>query len=263
MLVYEYGKTFTVDKDTTIECFVGSIPEKSLDMSPTRLEAMKELVETSPQGKVCEFFSAESTDLQAGITISDSHERITVVFRGSESAYDWFHDMYIFKKTLHGRVRVHKGFHRQLHGERMYETIVRTLRRTLAEHPNYQVFVTGHSLGAALSTIFGYELARDIPNQVTVVSFASPRVGNAAFRNQFDEQENLTHFRITNHRDIVTAIPMINYKHVGINIALTKDSYVVYAEYNYSWYWASLLRCWSIKDHYMDLMYQRLKKVSW
>ena len=47
-----------------------------------------------------------------------------------------------------------------------------------------------------LYTLFGYELSREITNYVTVVSFASPRVGNPAFRREFDKKTNLTHCNI-------------------------------------------------------------------
>lgn len=265
MLVYEYGKTFTLDKDTTIESFVGSMSERSLDIkSPVRIEVMKELAETSPHGKVHKFFSVEETDLQVGITLSETHKRITVVFRGSESSYDWYYDLSFFKKNLHDNVWVHGGFYKQLHEEDMYENIKKEVLELLEEYPDYEVFVTGHSLGAALSTLFGYELSRDIENQVSVVSFASPRVGNPAFRTHFDNQENLIHYRVSNHRDVITAAPMINYQHVGINIALSDDACKIFRHYDYnSWYAYSLFRCWSVKDHDIDLYYQRLKKNSW
>lgn len=44
-------------------------------------------------------------------------------------------------------------------------------------------YVTGHSLGGALSTIVGVFLACDpeIPKPVSVVNFASPRVGGRHF----------------------------------------------------------------------------------
>jgi predicted lipase len=49
--------------------------------------------------------------------------------------------------------------------------------------PNYKVLNTGHSLGAALSAISSVELARaGIPgDNIELVNFGQPRVGNAAF----------------------------------------------------------------------------------
>ena len=47
------------------------------------------------------------------------------------------------------------------------------------------VYVTGHSLGAALATLAGFYLSCDpeIPKPVSSISFASPRVGDASFLN--------------------------------------------------------------------------------
>ena len=47
------------------------------------------------------------------------------------------------------------------------------------------------------------------------------RVGNMSFRNELLIIKNLVHYRISNDRDIVTAAPMIDYHHTGVNISLT------------------------------------------
>ena len=146
----------------------------------------------------------------------------------------------------------------------MFENIKNDLLELLNENPEYSIFITGHSLGAALSTLFGYELSRDIENEVTVVSFASPRVGNPAFRREFDNKKNLTHYRISNDRDVITAAPMINFQHVGTNISLSDEKYEVFYNYAYNPWWKfSLFHCWKVSDHYMDVYYNRLLKHNW
>lgn len=280
ILVYEYGNMFTIDKDKTVESFVSDLSEKSEESEDSeeskggaksspknkfRVDIIKDLARTSPHGKVHKFYNVESTDLQAGITISELHKRITVVFRGSESSYDWYYDLAFWKKNLHDSVYVHGGFYKQLHTEGMYETIKSDLLALLADNPDYTIYVTGHSLGAALSTLFGYELSREIDNHVTVVSFASPRVGNPAFRTAFDAKSNLTHYRVSNNRDMVTAAPMINFQHVGTtNIALSDGKCDFFYNYNYNtWFHYSLFSCWSVTDHYMDSYYKHLLKHKW
>ena len=39
------------------------------------------LSKSSPNGKVFKFYDVKSTDIQVGITISESNKRISVVFR--------------------------------------------------------------------------------------------------------------------------------------------------------------------------------------
>ncbi|KAL6616548.1 hypothetical protein ACP70R_038818 [Stipagrostis hirtigluma subsp. patula] len=102
------------------------------------------------------------------------------------------------------------------------------------------VTLAGHSMGSALATLLGYDLAdlglnRGVP--VTVFSFGGPRVGNAAFKARCDEL-GVKALRVTNVRDPVTMLPgaFLNegtrgllaawggagdrYTHVGVELAL-------------------------------------------
>ena len=265
MLVYEYGKNFTIDSDQTIEDFVKESlsSEEGRIKNELRLKVIKELSSSSPHGKVHKFYSVKSTDLQVGITISETHKRICVVFRGSESSYDWYYDLSFLKKQLHDNVYVHGGFYNQLHGDEMYDKLKSDLLELIHQNQGYKIYITGHSLGAALSTLFGYELSKDIDNDICVVSFASPRVGNSEFRTEFDKKSNLIHYRVSNDRDIVTAAPMFYFQHVGINIALSENDFEVYFNYDYNWLKYSLFNCWRVSDHDMDLYYKRISNSSW
>tara|TARA_B100001989_G_C24529907_1_gene460987 strand:+ start:345 stop:1196 length:852 start_codon:yes stop_codon:yes gene_type:complete len=264
MLVYEYGKSFEIDGNQTIEKFLTESMENKIDMNETRKEAIKTLSESSPHGQVVKFVSDPKTDIQVGITISQVNKRITIVFRGSESKYDWYYDLSIMKKQLWDNVYVHSGFYNQLHINNVYEELVKTVKELLEKNPEFHVCVTGHSLGAALSTLFGYELSHEIDKKIMVVSFASPRVGNSEFKETFDLKENLVHYRVSNDRDIVTAAPMLFFHHVGVNISLTDSLIEVFYNYDYNGWWRySLFNCWRVSDHDMDLYYKRLLKHPW
>ena len=271
MLVYNYGKDFSLKNDKDIETFIGHMGDSDKEnplseLNETRQEAFTEIAKKSPHGKIVKFISDEDTDLQVGITISETNKRICVIFRGSESKSDWYYDLQFYKHQLEDDIYVHKGFYKQLYENNNYDNITNVVVDLLKQkqYYDYDVYITGHSLGAALSTLYGYQLSKNIHQEIVVASFASPRVGNAAFRTDFDDRKNLTHYRFSNNRDIVTAAPMINYQHVGQNIQLFEDSYSFFPNYNYnSWFSFSLFSCFSASDHDCDLYYNRLLKNKW
>jgi hypothetical protein len=148
-------------------------------------------------------------DLVYGVTKDDVNKRITLVFRGTENELafrsNWLSNVAFLKKEYElptvleennvvESLRLHSGFGKYVfdytHDEddpatwRKYDEIVEDIKILMKAHPSYKLYVTGHSLGAALSTIVGFYLAcdPDIPKPVSVINFASPRVGGGNFR---------------------------------------------------------------------------------
>lgn len=269
MLVYNYGKDITLnDENVTVETFVDTLKSSGdfdkLNLNETRKEVLEDIANNIPNGKLASFIHDDTTDLQAGITISEENKRICVVFRGSESKSDWYYDLLIFKHKLTDKISVHSGFHKQLTENNTYNKIVDQVKQLLAENPDYSVYITGHSLGGALSTLFGYMLSEEIENPITVVSFASPRVGNYEWKQAFESKSNLTHYRITNKRDIVTAFPLYRYYHVGHNIRLSDKKYkLIECDTDRSWYEETVFTCWSVSEHDCELYYNRLNNTNW
>jgi hypothetical protein len=269
MLVYNYGKTFTVeDKNETVESFVNKMTDNGtinrLGLSDDKKSALIEIAKNVPSGKVHSFISDADTDVQVGITVNENDKRICVVFRGSESKTDWYYDLQIRKRVLKDDIWVHSGFYSQLYENGVYDKISATIKELLTEYTDYSVYITGHSLGAALSTLCGFMLSQEISNTITVVSFASPRVGNSNWKKAFDEQSNLTHYRVTNDRDIVTAFPVYKYYHVGKTVRLYENTFSFFMDYSlFKWYDFTLFQCWSPGDHDCELYYKRLLQNKW
>lgn len=84
--------------------------------------------------------------------------------------------------------------------------------------------ITGHSLGGVLATLTAWNIG---PKKVRCIySFASPKVGNQYFKNNFDKDFEKKMFRIENTNDPVPKLPPGNdYKAVG------SDDYVFTATY--------------------------------
>jgi predicted lipase len=265
MLVYNYGKDFSLKKNEDIDSLITDIKTSDLgDMGETRKKALISLSNDCPHGNVIAFIDNSNSDLQCVITKSETKKRISIVFRGSESISDWYYDLSFFKTYLEKqKVYVHSGFYKQLTYGHEFTKIKNTVKTELIKHPDYELYVTGHSLGGALCTLCGFLLSYEIKSKIHVVSFASPRVGDSKWKKVFDSRANLRHHRITNRRDIVTAAPMAWFKHVGDNIRVKEDCYKWFPNYSYSWWDVSLFKCYSIQDHDCDLYYERLLKNQW
>lgn len=103
-------------------------------------------------------------------------------------------------KGYTGGVLVHSGFYA------IYLTIRDQLWNWWTEHEFLinNLFITGHSLGSALSTICAYDFANVSP--LIHYGFAGPRVGNIIFADVF-KQRIPTSLRINNTEDLITALP--------------------------------------------------------
>lgn len=268
MLVYDYGAKYEVDTDETIETFVGRLQTSgdinSLGVSDLQKNILEDTAVQAPSGKVCKFISNPKTDLQVGITLSEHNKRICVVFRGSESRSDWYYDLSILKCRLRDNICVHSGFYKQLFDGGVYQDIVAQVKKLITEYPDFDIYTTGHSLGAALATLCGFQLAHEFENNVTVVSFASPRVGDLQWKRSFATKSNLHHYRVATKRDIVTAFPYFGYHHVGENIRLSDTAVKVFLSGTArGWYDETILSCWSASEHMCDVYYHRLVQNSW
>lgn len=114
-----------------------------------------------------------------------------------------------------------------------FESIIHRILPLIQEYKDYKLYVSGHSLGASLATLFAFCASNDerIPKPVTCISVASPYCGNEAWRESFIQSEragNLRHLRISNETDVIPHGPPFGaygnlYKHVGVNLRLEND----------------------------------------
>lgn len=202
-------------------------------------------------------------ELVYAIAVDSAMKRVTLGFRGSVTKRDFLQDAQIWMTTVPNpfagkgagqpkKIRIHNGFHDYLFyndtdgdgdednvGKSKYEIIEDQVIAVLDRHPGFKLYVTGHSLGGALSTLFAFMAsARDeIPKPVTCVSVASPYVGDRSWKKAFQFAESrglLRHLRVSNQKDIVTLMPFLSlrlrgYKHVGHNLKLyPEDCELIY-----------------------------------
>lgn len=207
------------------------------------------------------------------IVVNSIKKRVSIIFRGSVTNKDFLQDAKCAQQSLPNpilglmdpppteeqmpsTIRVHTGFWEYLfqkspEGATRMDRILQDAKTLLKENVGFSLYMTGHSLGGALSTLCGFYAACDEEllqlthhKRIVVYSVASPYCGNWKFRHAFQELERrgrLQHLRIANREDLVTLMPFAVpkptilspalsliqgagnlYKHVGINLRLER-----------------------------------------
>lgn len=137
--------------------------------------------------------------------VLESDDDIIVAFRGSQSDEDWLMDADILQTSfpyIHDGGLVHNGFLSIYHSLR--DELVNTITDLDTEK---EIFVTGHSLGGALATLFILDIANVLRNlKQTLITFASPKIGNKKFVERFNIII-LDSYRFVNLNDVVPTFP--------------------------------------------------------
>jgi hypothetical protein len=135
---------------------------------------------------------------------------VVLSFRGTEKKIsDWLRD---FKVTTHDTGQygpVHQGFY---DGYKAVEPIVRQFL-IKAGADSKKLWMTGHSLGAAIAAIAGAELYDDF-RAYGFSTYGQPKLGTALLADFYSHQYGGRYFRFKNNNDIVTRIPP-GFDHVG------------------------------------------------
>lgn len=140
---------------------------------------------------------------------------IVIALRGTEPSKinDIIADLKVWRTSLPGDQEVHAGFLEEV-DDIWYPTYKKFLEY-FHNNKGMNVWITGHSLGGAMGTIFAQRLCiRDHADHITMFTYGSPRVGNRAFGRKI----TCDHYRFVNNNDIVPRLPtpFFGYKHHGI-----------------------------------------------
>lgn len=151
-----------------------------------------------------ERFAAWGAD---GFVATGGDGRIVVAFRGTESnkPEDLVVDLRTRTIAWTGGGQVHEGFADAL------SKVRQQLGTALSSAGSGPILITGHSLGAGLATLVSVAL-RD--KQPRLITFGSPRVGDADFANLIDPDSVA---RFVNCCDLVTRVPPEEFdaRHIG------------------------------------------------
>ncbi|EGR28245.1 lipase family protein, putative [Ichthyophthirius multifiliis] len=118
--------------------------------------------------------------------------------------------------------KVHKGFYSAFQG--IKDKIQQAFQELQQKYPSSKVFLTGHSLGGALATLFLPEVYEwNGKKQLDAFyTFGQPRVGNKQFGLWLQKNElfSISKGRVTHNKDPIVGLGPIflNYYHFGYEI---------------------------------------------
>lgn len=170
-------------------------------------------------------------ELTYSVSVNQEKKRVFVVFRGCTTVSDWKHALDArWKTTLNPvkedfrgkkeKIKLHRGFFMYLFRSRKdndtckYDEIANVTHwygKQIGD--DYEVVATGHSLGAAMATLFSFYASTDARftrrGPVKCITFASPMLGGQAFADTFRHQERskkLMLARFHNASDMCTLV---------------------------------------------------------
>lgn len=149
--------------------------------------------------------------------IIENKNEMIISFRGTELTQysDIIADIdFIKEKDITDCGYIHKGFKKHL--DLIWDDLLLVIKPN-----NKPLYITGHSLGASMSTIAASRLKSSIS---ALITFGSPRVGDSKFVNNLD----IIHYRIQNNNDIISRLPLeaMNFKHHGKCIYLNYNGII-------------------------------------
>jgi triacylglycerol lipase len=129
-----------------------------------------------------------------------------VAFRGTTTVLEWIRNLNV-RLTDYPRAdfgKVHDGF------LETYALVRKTVLQALEDMTSTsRLFVTGHSLGAALGTLALPDVAENTRQRSLMLhTFGSPRVGDNQFCKSFNTLFANRSFRIVNTSDVVVSLPL-------------------------------------------------------
>ena len=152
--------------------------------------------------------------------VVEEEEMVFIVFRGSNEVEDWMSN---FQSAFYGTEwgRFHMGFAQQVHN------IQGAIREAVnsGTRASKELYVTGHSRGAAMATILTTHLRNEGIPVYGLYTFGSPRVMDRASAHLFDNDLADFTYRVVNYGDPITRLPtrVRGYSHVGMPFVFGED----------------------------------------
>lgn len=146
------------------------------------------------------------TDTSAFLAVKDHH--VVLSFRGTSSLKNVLTDLNAIPATADWAPgKIHRGFGNAA------DKVWTQIKEKLDALPGRDIWVTGHSLGAALAQLTAIRLEGRVR---AVYTFGTPRVGDENFAKGYDRALVGKTFAHVNDQDVVTRVPsVLGYTHAA------------------------------------------------
>jgi triacylglycerol lipase len=141
----------------------------------------------------------------AQVFVLSNKNEMVLAFRGTEPTQ--MSDLAADLNAIPDRGKVggfvHNGFQTEV--DKVWKKLQLAVKKKPEDKP---LFITGHSLGAAMATIVASRMSKQV---TCLYTYGSTRVGS----NKFVQKINCNHYRHVNNNDAVTTVPfaLLGYRH--------------------------------------------------
>lgn len=197
------------------------------------------------------------------VTLDSNPSIAFLAFRGTMTASDWIKDFSVSQKQIQtynktqplANINVHQGF------LSVYDSMRKQLHATLIRYRPSILYITGHSLGAAMCFVAAADLASStfddlsFLKSIRIYPFASPRPGNNDFATLLQDNYRtiVTEcFHLANTADITVDVPLsvtpnldlpwspLIYTHINQYVPFTKNKGLVPLNHHFPTYMEAL-----------------------
>ncbi|KAI9489134.1 lipase [Zychaea mexicana] len=182
-----------------------------------------------PSLQLIKTFTTLIDDTNVMVLRGDAQKAIYVAFRGTSSIRSFVVDVVFLPVDypVAKGTKVHKGFLESYNSVR--DDLIKTVLEQAGQYPDYEIAITGHSLGGAQAVLCALDLLNTNGTQFSPVNLklytqGQPRVGDSAFANYLLNTK-ISYERLVNKRDLIPHLPpgFMNFLHSGSEFWINND----------------------------------------
>ncbi|SHM62816.1 Lipase (class 3) [Chitinophaga jiangningensis] len=130
-----------------------------------------------------------------------------ISFKGTDGKLDGANNLLLGWEKFQDGSNVHSAFYTaitELFPDIWHDRIVMDAIKSKAP-----IYLTGHSKGGALATLLARMISLKAPGtKLNVYTFGAPRVGDAKFARNYENDKNIDHLRVESFGDLIPHLPL-------------------------------------------------------